>query len=83
MTLAVVFFRDSQVFQPVVFGLVDFFPRRFAVDFRAGCFLEDGSLAGARFFAALRLADFLVAAMAVSRLAWVRAECGNPAGKQR
>ena len=56
-------------FKLVVFDAVDFLPRRFEVDFRAGCFLEDGRLAAARFFAALRLADFLVAAMAVSRLA--------------
>ena len=56
-------------FKLVVFDAVDFLPRRFDGDFRAGFFLEDGRLADTLFFAALRLADFRVAAMAVSRLA--------------
>ncbi|HEV8177041.1 MAG TPA: hypothetical protein VGP44_05070, partial [Gemmatimonadales bacterium] len=50
----------------VAFG-ADFFPRCFDGDFGAVFFL-DGRLAAALFFAALRLADFLVAAMAGSRL---------------
>ena len=54
-------------FKLVVFDEVDFLPRRFDGDFRAGFFLEDGRLADTLFFAALRLADFRVAAMAVSR----------------
>jgi hypothetical protein len=56
-------------FKLIVLGAADFLARRFALDFRAGCFLEDGPLAAERFFGARRLADFLVAAMAASRLA--------------
>lgn len=55
-------------FKLVVLDPADFFPRRFEVDFRAG-FLEDTRLGAPLCFAARRLADFLVAAMAASRLA--------------
>ena len=60
-------------FRPEALAPADFLPRRLAVDFRAGtlrpgdfCGAGDGRLAAARFFAAPRLADFPVAAMAIS-----------------
>ena len=55
-------------FKLIVLGAADFLARRFGLDFREGRFLEDGRLAAERFFGARRLADFLVAAMAASRL---------------
>jgi hypothetical protein len=85
MTSAVVVFSVFQVFSPACraarrpflacrFKLADFEPdrlaRRFVALFRTARFLEDDPLAVRRFFPELCFADFLVAAMTVSRSDW-------------